>query len=85
MTHATPIIAEIHGERQVIFFTQKGLVSCNTKSGDVLWRAPPVQDFIRRLTSSKVISFIAPPDTVLELRLIVSAKMAANIPQANLA
>ena len=39
MTHATPIIAEIHGERQVIFFTQKGLVSCNTKSGDVLWRA----------------------------------------------
>jgi len=39
MTHATPIVAEIHGERQVIFFTQKGLVSCNTKSGAVLWRA----------------------------------------------
>ena len=39
MTHASPIVAEIHGERQVVFFTQKGLVSCNTKSGNVLWRA----------------------------------------------
>ena len=39
MTHASPIVAEIHGERQVVFFTQKGLVACNTKSGNVLWRA----------------------------------------------
>jgi outer membrane protein assembly factor BamB len=39
MTHASPIVADIHGERQVVFFTQKGLVSCNTKSGKVLWRA----------------------------------------------
>ncbi len=39
MTHASPIVAEIHGERQVVFFTQKGIVACNTKSGNVLWRA----------------------------------------------
>ena len=39
MTHASPIVTEIHGERQVIFLTQKGLVSCNVKNGKVLWRA----------------------------------------------
>ncbi len=39
MTHATPIVAEIHGTRQVIFFTQKGLVSVEPKTGKVLWRA----------------------------------------------
>jgi len=39
MTHASPIVADIKGERQVVFFTQKGLVSCNTRSGEVLWRA----------------------------------------------
>ena len=39
MTHASPIVVDIQGERQVVFFTQKGLVSCNTRSGKVLWRA----------------------------------------------
>lgn len=39
-THATPTLATIHGQRQVIFFTQKGLVSCDTVSGKVLWRHP---------------------------------------------
>jgi outer membrane protein assembly factor BamB len=39
MTHATPIATTIHGERQVIFFTQKGLVSVVPASGKVLWRA----------------------------------------------
>ncbi len=38
MTHATPIVATIHGVRQVIFFTQKGLVALTTNGGDVLWR-----------------------------------------------
>ena len=38
MTHATPVPATIHGTRQIIFFTQKGLVSVAPKSGDVLWR-----------------------------------------------
>ncbi len=39
-THATPTIGVIHGQKQVIFFTQKGLVSCEPATGKVLWRHP---------------------------------------------
>ncbi len=38
LTHATPTIATIQGIRQVIFFTQSGLVSCETTTGKELWR-----------------------------------------------
>ena len=38
LTQATPVAATILGERQVIFFTQKGLVSVAPKTGAVLWR-----------------------------------------------
>lgn len=38
LTHATPTPATIHGVRQVIFFTQTGLVSVKPDNGDVLWR-----------------------------------------------
>ena len=38
MTHATPVVGTILGERQAIFFTQKGLVSVVPKTGKVLWR-----------------------------------------------
>jgi outer membrane protein assembly factor BamB len=38
MTHATPIAATIRGQRQVIFFTQSGLVSVMPKTGKILWR-----------------------------------------------
>lgn len=40
ITHATPTIGTIHGQQQVIFFTQKGLVSCEPKTGKVFWRHP---------------------------------------------
>ncbi len=40
MTHSTPIATTILGERQIIFFTQKGLVSVSPKTGNVLWRYP---------------------------------------------
>jgi outer membrane protein assembly factor BamB len=40
MTHATPVAATIHGTRQVIFFTQSGLVSVAPSTGTVLWRHP---------------------------------------------
>jgi outer membrane protein assembly factor BamB len=40
ITHATPTIGKVLGQEQVIFFTQKGLVSCEPKSGKVLWRYP---------------------------------------------
>lgn len=39
MTHATPILADIHGVRQAIFFTQEGLVAVDPQQGSVLWRA----------------------------------------------
>ncbi len=38
MTHATPVIAEILGVHQCIFFTQTGLVSVDPQKGTVLWR-----------------------------------------------
>lgn len=40
MTHATPVVADILGVRQVIFFAQKGLVSVAIKDGAFLWRFP---------------------------------------------
>ncbi|HEY2574028.1 MAG TPA: PQQ-binding-like beta-propeller repeat protein [Verrucomicrobiaceae bacterium] len=40
MTHATPVIADILGQHQCIFFVQSGLVSVEPQSGKVLWRAP---------------------------------------------
>jgi len=38
MTHATPVVANIHGVRQVIFLMQSGLVSLEAKTGKPLWR-----------------------------------------------
>jgi outer membrane protein assembly factor BamB len=38
ITHATPVAATIHGQRQVIFFLQSGLLSVEPKSGKELWR-----------------------------------------------
>ncbi|NNE91255.1 MAG: PQQ-like beta-propeller repeat protein [Verrucomicrobiales bacterium] len=38
ITHATPVIGDVAGVKQVIFFTQEGLVSLTPDKGDVLWR-----------------------------------------------
>lgn len=38
MTHATPVVTTLLGHRQVIFFTQSGLVSVVPGTGAVLWR-----------------------------------------------
>ncbi|MEI7733626.1 MAG: PQQ-binding-like beta-propeller repeat protein [Verrucomicrobiota bacterium] len=38
MTHATPVIATIGGEKQVIFFLKSGLVAVNPKTGAELWK-----------------------------------------------
>jgi len=38
MTHATPVLADILGVHQCIFFTQTGLVAVNPQTGKVLWR-----------------------------------------------
>jgi len=40
ITHSTPVVTTIHGQRQVIFFMQSGLVSVDTKTGSLLWKFP---------------------------------------------
>lgn len=40
ITHATPTVATILGQRQIIFFTQSGLVSVNPADGALLWKHP---------------------------------------------
>jgi outer membrane protein assembly factor BamB len=40
MTQSTPVAATILGARQVIFFTQRGLVAVAPQTGAVLWRYP---------------------------------------------
>jgi outer membrane protein assembly factor BamB len=40
MTQSSPVAATLLGERQVIFLTQKGLVSVAPATGAVLWRFP---------------------------------------------
>ena len=38
ITHATPVAATILGQRQIIFFTQSGLVSVKPADGALLWK-----------------------------------------------
>jgi outer membrane protein assembly factor BamB len=38
MTHSTPVVGSVLGTKQVIFFTQEGLVSVAPANGAVLWR-----------------------------------------------
>jgi hypothetical protein len=40
MTHATPVLATIHGVRQLIFATQSGLVALNPQTGALFWKFP---------------------------------------------
>jgi outer membrane protein assembly factor BamB len=38
MTHSTPVVGSVLGTKQVIFFTQEGLVAVAPANGAVLWR-----------------------------------------------
>jgi outer membrane protein assembly factor BamB len=38
LTHATPVVATIHGVRQVVYLLQSGLVSVEAASGKPLWK-----------------------------------------------
>ena len=40
MTHSSPTIATILGEKQVIFFLQSGLLAVSPKDGKALWKFP---------------------------------------------
>jgi outer membrane protein assembly factor BamB len=37
ITHSTPVVATIHGQRQVIFFLKSGLLSVSPKDGKTFW------------------------------------------------
>jgi outer membrane protein assembly factor BamB len=58
MTQSTPVATTILGERQIIFFTQKGLVSVVPDKGTVLWRFP------YRFSTSTAISPVVCGDVV---------------------
>jgi outer membrane protein assembly factor BamB len=38
MTHSTPVLATLHGVRQLIFATQPGLISLNPQTGSLFWQ-----------------------------------------------
>ena len=38
LTHATPVVATILGQKQIVFFMQSGLVAVNPADGALLWR-----------------------------------------------
>lgn len=40
ITHSTPVVTNIHGVRQVIFFMKSGLVSVSPTDGKALWKFP---------------------------------------------
>jgi outer membrane protein assembly factor BamB len=40
ITHSTPVVATIHGAKQVVFFVKSGLVSVAATDGKLLWKAP---------------------------------------------
>ncbi len=40
MTHATPVVADLHGVRQVLYLMQSGVVSLESQSGKLLWKFP---------------------------------------------
>ena len=40
ITHVTPVVVTLLGERQVIFFCQSGLVSVAVEDGKALWKFP---------------------------------------------
>ncbi len=54
ITHATPVVATILGERQVVFFMKSGLVSLAAKDGKLLWKLP--FDFKVSTAASPVVS-----------------------------
>jgi outer membrane protein assembly factor BamB len=55
MTHATPVLATIHGVRQVIFATQGGLVSVDPLTGARLWKATYPYSYATSLAVSPVV------------------------------
>lgn len=56
MTHSTPVLATIHGVRQVIFATQSGLLSLDPQTGNRLWRINYGFSYATSLAASPAVS-----------------------------
>ena len=55
LSHATPVLATIHGVPQVIFATQQGVISVNPSNGSMLWRASYPFSYSTSLAASPVV------------------------------
>lgn len=55
MTHSTPVIATIHGVRQIIFAGQIHLVSLNPATGQMLWKFRYPFNYATSLAASPVV------------------------------
>ncbi len=55
LSHATPVLATIHGVPQVIFATQQGVISVNPTNGTLLWRIGYPFQYSTSLAASPVV------------------------------
>ena len=55
LTHSTPVLATVAGVRQVIFATQKALISLSCTNGALLWRQPYPFSYDTSLAASPVV------------------------------
>ena len=55
LSHATPVLATIHGVPQVIFATQQGVTSVNPTNGGLLWRIGYPFQYSTSLAASPVV------------------------------
>jgi outer membrane protein assembly factor BamB len=79
MTHATPTIATIHGVRQVIFATQRGLVSLDPPTGNLLWRTNYPFNYAISLAVSPVVN----GDLVFVSAVYIMASVAVRASVSN--
>lgn len=79
MTHSTPVLASIHGVRQLIFATQSGLVSLDPQTGDLIWKFTYPFSYSLSLASSPVVH----DDIVFITGLYGMSSVAARIMNSN--
>ena len=79
MTHSTPVLATIHGVRQLVFATQSGLVSLNPQTGERIWKFPYPFPYIISLAPSPTVY----EDTVYLSAFYTMGAVAAQIIQSN--
>ena len=79
MTHASPTLATIHGVRQVIFATQRGLISLNPTNGNLLWQTNYPFNYAISLAVSPVVN----DDIVFVSAVYIMASVAVKASFSN--